>query len=153
MDTCCSRATQFRRLSVDCARHSIAGVSGEADRRDSGGRVARYRPVQFGLSISVPPSASVSVFSPKQGAAWHIGASQRIEWTTSGQNIAYVNIYYTTDGGKSFSTIAEKVKNLGMYDWVVPKTPSQMARVRIFVVNAKGENLAMGESGAFLIIV
>jgi hypothetical protein len=121
--------------------------------RDSGGRVLATDQSNSVFSISVPPSASVSVFSPKQGAAWHIGASQRIEWTTSGQNIAYVNIYYTTDGGKSFRTIAEKVKNLGRYDWGVPKTPSQMARVRIFAVNAKGENLAMGESGAFLIIV
>ena len=103
------------------------------------------------FSIYAAPVASVTVAAPKAGEAWRVGTVHNIVWKASGQNITYINIDYSTDGGKSFRHIAGKLKNSGSYSWTVPQTPSKMALVRVLAVTDKGETVAVGDSGLFLI--
>ncbi|MBM3143167.1 MAG: hypothetical protein FJ005_09060 [Chloroflexi bacterium] len=100
---------------------------------------------------TTPTPVTVSVTSPKEGEIWRMGTAQTITWHTTGEGIAYVNIYFSTDGGKSFYTVAEKETNDGTYSWVVPQMLSNTALVRVFAVGAKGENLDYGDSGLIMI--
>ncbi|MCR4393317.1 MAG: hypothetical protein NUV31_02980, partial [Dehalococcoidales bacterium] len=93
----------------------------------------------------------VTISSPKTGETWLAGTDRTISWHTTGEGISYVNIYYSTDAGKSFYTIAEKEANDGTYSWIVPQMLSSTALVRVFATGASGENLAYGDSGIFTI--
>jgi hypothetical protein len=64
-----------------------------------------------------------------------------------------VDIYYSTDGGKSMIAIARGELNDGIYTWKVPNTPSKMVLVRVLAFGAKGETLALGDSGLFTISI
>jgi|GEM_PF-2739824 len=95
----------------------------------------------------------VTVSSPKAGETWLGGTSHTIIWQAIGEGIACINIYFSPDGGKSFYTVAEKEANDGMYSWVVPQMLSNTAMIRVFAINAKGENLAYRDSGLFRITI
>jgi hypothetical protein len=108
------------------------------------------------LTLQTPPpqvlEVTVTVTSPKAGVTWRVGTLNGIGWMASpGQEIAYINIYYSTDGGKSFRTVIEKQINNGNFPWTVPDTPSENSLIRVIAVNAKGENVALGDSGIFTI--
>jgi len=94
---------------------------------------------------------AVNVGSPKLGEVWRIGTYHNIGWTTKGEDMAYIGIYYSIDGGKSFLAITEKETNDGIYNWQVPNVPTKAALVRVIACNTNGETLATGDSGLFTI--
>ena len=102
-----------------------------------------------------PPPVEVTaiVTSPEAGEVWRVGTAQDIGWATTGEGIAYVDIYYSTDGGKSMIAIAQQEPDDGMYTWKVPNTPSKTALVRVLAFGVKGETLASGDSGLFTISI
>ncbi len=107
-------------------------------------------PVQFPPPTSpAPVNVTVAVNSPKAGEVWRVATSQNIGWTTSGEGVSYVDIYYSTDGGKSMIAVARKETDDGVYTWKVPNTPSKTAMVRVLAFNVKGETIASGDSGLF----
>jgi len=101
--------------------------------------------------LPLPIKVTVTVASPKAGAVWVGGTAQNIAWTTTGDGIAYVSIYYSIDGGKSMYAIAQKESNDGIYTWKVPNTPSKTVLVRVLAYNANDATLALGDSGLFTI--
>ena len=103
--------------------------------------------------ILPPQKVTVTVASPKAGEVWRVGTAQNIAWKTTGEGIAYVGIYYSTDGGKSMISIAKNEPNDGIYTWKVPNTPSKTVLVRVLAFSAKGETLALGDSGLFTISI
>jgi len=100
-----------------------------------------------------PQKVTVTVTSPKAGEVWRVGTAQNIGWTTTGEGIAYVGMYYSIDGGKSMISIAKNEPNDGIYTWKVPNTPSKTVLVRVLAFNVKGETLALGDSGLFTISI
>lgn len=100
-----------------------------------------------------PIQVTVTVASPKAGAVWLVGTAQNLSWTTTGEGISYVGIYYSVDGGKSMYTVAQKESNDGIYIWKVPNTPSKTVLVRVLAYNSNGATLALGDSGLFTISI
>lgn len=94
---------------------------------------------------------TVAVTSPKAGEVWRAGTSQNIRWMTTGQGIAYVDIYYSTDAGYSMIDVARYEPDDGNYIWIVPFASSQTVLVRVLAYNDNGETLALGDSGLFTI--
>ncbi|MCJ7588115.1 MAG: hypothetical protein MUQ00_09490, partial [Candidatus Aminicenantes bacterium] len=73
---------------------------------------------------------TLTVKAPKGGEKWTAGATRTILWKTVG-SIAKVRIKYSTDGGATWTMIANAAKNTGSYSWKVPSTPSANCLVRI----------------------
>ena len=96
---------------------------------------------------------AVMVTSPKTGEGLRAGIAQSVVWATTGDSIAYVDVYYSTDGGKSMISVARNETNDGIYTWKVPNTPSKTVLVRVLAFNVKGEMLAFGDSGLFIISI
>jgi hypothetical protein len=94
---------------------------------------------------------TVNVVSPKAGSILPMGSSQNISWKITGKDIAYVGIYYSTDGGKSMIPISQIEPDDGTYTWKVPQTPSKTVLVRVIVYNVDDEVLALADSGLFTI--
>jgi hypothetical protein len=101
--------------------------------------------------ISQVIECTVTVTSPKAGEVWPAGSTKTIRWTTTGQDIAYVDIYYSTDAGFSMIDIARFEPDDGSYTWVVPFASSQTVLVRVLAFNGQGQTLALGDSGLFTI--
>jgi hypothetical protein len=100
-----------------------------------------------------PQKITVAVASPKAGEVWRVGTAQSVAWNTTGEGIAYVDIYYSTDGGKSMISIARSEPSDGIYTWKVPNTPAKTVLVRVLAFNIKRETLALGDSGLFTISI
>jgi photosystem II stability/assembly factor-like uncharacterized protein len=73
---------------------------------------------------------TLTVKAPKGGEKWTVGTTHTILWKTVG-SIAKVRIKYSTDGGATWTMIANAAKNTGSYSWKVPSTPSANCLVRI----------------------
>jgi len=86
---------------------------------------------------TTPPS--VMVISPNGGEVWKADELQRITWrATDDVGVTRVDIYYSTDGGRSWSPVALSISNTGSYDWRVPSTPSTNCLVRIDAYDEAG---------------
>lgn len=109
--------------------------------------------LQQAQPASSPTRITVVLNSPRAGVVWRVGTAQDIAWSTTGEGITYVGIYYSADGGKSMYTISQRESNDGIYGWKVPNTPSKAALVRVIAYNANGQTLALGDSGLFTISV
>ncbi len=80
--------------------------------------------------ITVSPPLSLTVTAPNGGESWQQGTHHNITWTSSG--VTNVKIEYTIDGGLTFlPVIASWPASNGIYDWLVPNTPSTQCKVRV----------------------
>jgi hypothetical protein len=94
---------------------------------------------------------TVTVVSPKAGSVLRMGTNQTINWKTTGEGIAYVGIYFSTNGGKSMMSISQIEPDDGNYTWKVPQTPSKTVLVRVIAYDVDDEVLALADSGVFTI--
>ena len=84
-----------------------------------------------------PPAATVT--APNGGETWTAGTTRIIAWTaTDNVGVTAVDLYYSTDGGNNFTTIATGLANTGSHAWAVPNTPSSTAVVRVVAHDAAG---------------
>jgi hypothetical protein len=84
----------------------------------------------FTIRDNTPPS--ISVTSPNGGEVWRVGETCRITWTaTDNVGVSRIDVFYSTDGGRTWRTIAARLSNTGSYDWRIPNTPSTNCLVRI----------------------
>jgi hypothetical protein len=76
---------------------------------------------------------SITVTYPDGGELFQVGTSKNILWTSS--SVSYVDIYYSTDNGVSWNSVATSVAaSIGKYTWYIDSTtvdPSQQALIRI----------------------
>ena len=84
--------------------------------------------------VEPPPPPSIQVLSPNGGEMWLAGSSHEITWTSSGVS-GLMRIFYSTDNGVNFTTVAI-TQNDGFYTWTVPSTVSSACLVRIIDLNA-----------------
>jgi hypothetical protein len=86
--------------------------------------------VRVGIAANIKPD--VAVLSPNGGETWFVDDIHDITWTaTDGNGVESVDIYYSTNGGSSFTLIASGEENDGAYPWTVPNTLTDNALVRI----------------------
>ncbi len=104
-------------------------------------------------SFTTEPAVSVNVASPKTGETLYVGNTHNIAWQTTGLGIASIDIAYSIDAGKTWTTIAQEEPNDGVYSWTIPNNPSTTCRVRIIVRDSKGQALAEGHSGGYFTIL
>jgi hypothetical protein len=91
----------------------------------------------FTIRDVTPPS--VRVISPNGGEVWKVGETRNIIWTaTDNVGVTRINIFYSTDGGKTWRTIATGLSNTGSYNWRIPNTPPTNCLVRIDAYDAAG---------------
>ncbi len=79
--------------------------------------------ISSGSSGYTPPSGgsySLVITAPTAGDAFTFGESKAVTWTSTGSAMSYVSLYYSTDGGTTYHTIATDTPNDGLYDWTVP---------------------------------
>jgi len=71
--------------------------------------------------ITVP---TLTITSPNGAEDWAVGSSHNITWTYNGTISGNLGLYYATDGGTSYNTIASGLSNSGTYSWTVPAVPA-----------------------------
>ncbi|MBN2119653.1 MAG: hypothetical protein JW734_01180, partial [Candidatus Omnitrophica bacterium] len=72
-----------------------------------------------------------AITSPRDGQEWKVGREYNITWKTKG-TIPEVKLEYSRDNFTSeIFLIGGNVLNTGMYNWIVPDTLSDKARIRI----------------------
>jgi hypothetical protein len=91
----------------------------------------------FTIRDTTPPS--VRVTSPNGGEVWRVGETRKITWTaTDNVGVTRIDIFYSTDGGRTWRTIATGLSNTGSYNWRIPNTPSTNCLVRIDAYDTSG---------------
>jgi len=72
----------------------------------------------------------ISITSPSLGTSWNAGENRQIVWNS--QNVTWVKVDYTIDGGTTWTNIAPAVNasNAGM-QWTIPNTPTMTAQIRL----------------------
>ena len=72
----------------------------------------------------------IIVTSPNGGEVWEAGTTENVTWNS--ENVANVNIEYTTDNGVNWNTIVESTTSDGFYTWEkLPNEASTNSRIRI----------------------
>jgi len=74
---------------------------------------------------------TVTVLSPNGGEKWKMGSKQYIKWEAKG--ITEVNLFYTSNNGTQWDTIATRVPTSEPYFWTLPLVISTECRVKIEV--------------------
>jgi hypothetical protein len=113
----------------------------------------------FSVTASVPTPdttpPTVTVTAPSSGANVQASSTYTIQWTATdnpgGSGVTTVDLYYSTDGGASYTLIAASQPNTGTYTWSVPSTTSNNAIVEVDAHDAAG-NIGKGFSGTFNIV-
>jgi len=84
---------------------------------------------------------SVTVTFPNGGEKFQVGMSTNILWTaTDNVGVTSIDIYYSTDGGSTWKTIATGESNDGTYTWTIPDTPSKTCRVKVVAHDVAGNS-------------
>ncbi|MFO8110711.1 MAG: hypothetical protein R6U17_09390 [Thermoplasmata archaeon] len=98
-------------------------------------------------------SPSINLTSPAGGEEWYAGDNETITWNTTQGNgtITHVDLRYSSDGGASWSYIAEEIADTGAFIWTVPDVSTQNARVRA-TVHDNGGLSGVNTSEIFFIV-
>jgi len=74
----------------------------------------------------------VRVIAPNGGEKWQAGKTRQIKWATYGVIAGEpVSIFYSTNGGGIWSTVAVNEPDDGAYDWTVPSVNSAACLARV----------------------
>ncbi|MBN2175195.1 MAG: C39 family peptidase, partial [Bacteroidales bacterium] len=75
----------------------------------------------FGLGIEIiKPDGDQTYCGTGSGENLYAGDVYEITWNYDSYSGSYVNLFYSTNHGVSWSTIASNTPNDGVYDWVIP---------------------------------
>lgn len=93
----------------------------------------------------------IFVYSPSPGEVLEAGGEYTIEWSSS-PDIGSVNLFYTLDDIE-WNVIRSCIKNTGRYDWIVPDTRTEEAKIMVQGLNNCNEKRVLAEeiSGNFII--
>ena len=76
-------------------------------------------------------SDAITLSSPNGGEEVDASSTYAITWTSTGSNITLVELYYSIDGGSTYTSIIADEANDGTYSWVVPDVESTLASIRV----------------------
>ncbi|MCF8457826.1 MAG: hypothetical protein K9H62_18005 [Bacteroidales bacterium] len=100
---------------------------------------------------------SITVLSPNGGETWVVGSTHDITWSTTG-SISYVEIWYSTNAGTSWTYIDDYSYNDGLYEWTIPNNITTSALVKINEVfntsvdDVSDNNFEIAASSPFTVI-
>ncbi|MBN1302664.1 MAG: T9SS type A sorting domain-containing protein [Melioribacteraceae bacterium] len=80
-------------------------------------------------TFTITEVSSITVTSPNGGENWETATRKSIIWSSS--NVANVKIEYSTNNGAYWSVVAASTESDGIYEWIIPDTPSSECLVRI----------------------
>lgn len=88
----------------------------------------------------------IHLVSPNGGEKYNLNEPVTVSWTATNTN--YVNVYYSTDNGSTWTQVASQVvAQLGSYTFTPVAIPTKLGRVR--VVNAERSNQSDMSDGPF----
>jgi len=80
--------------------------------------------------FTISPKPEIVVSSPDGGELWQAGSNQNITWTSSGTS-GNVGIFYSIDNGSFWIELIRSTPDDGLYNWIIPNTPSATCLVRV----------------------
>jgi hypothetical protein len=98
------------------------------------------------ISDSPTSTVTVALASPPDGQTLVGGSHFTINWTTTGaSNIDNIEVRYSTDDGATFP-ISNQIffttnPSISSTDWIVPNTPTTLARIRVGVGTKTGTGI------------
>ena len=92
---------------------------------------------------------TVTLHSPNGGESWQAGTNNDITWETTG-TVSSIDLYYSIDGGTSYTSISAGEGNDGVYSWLIPNEPTTEAKVKI---EAVGDGIATDESAGIFTLL
>ncbi len=96
---------------------------------------------------------SVIVQTPNGGQDCTVGTVEHITWNASDNvGVTAVDLHYSTDGGSSFTPIAQNEPNDGSYTWTVPNAPTDSAVVKVVARDAVGNQGSDVSDATFSIV-
>ncbi|MBA3315029.1 MAG: right-handed parallel beta-helix repeat-containing protein, partial [Planctomycetaceae bacterium] len=94
----------------------------------------------------------VQLTSPNGGQNLTTGGSTTITWTaTDNMAVASVDLYYSADGGSTYTLIVAGLSNSGSYAWTLPATATTQGRVRVVARDAAGNSAADASDANFTV--
>ena len=107
--------------------------------RDMDGNLAISASLSFRTATTPNTSPSVALGRPNGGESWAVGSAQAITWNAVDDvAVTSVGLFYTTDGGVNWNSIANGLANSGSYSWTVPNVPSANVRVMVLAFDGTG---------------
>ncbi|MCS7146177.1 MAG: hypothetical protein RMJ28_02365 [Nitrososphaerota archaeon] len=94
----------------------------------------------FRIVEQAPQPIRVRVVKPNGGETLRANRLYTIRWSVSGGGqITGTQIYFSPNGGESWSLIATLSGNPGYYRWRVPSTPTTNGLIKVVVTNSLGQ--------------
>lgn len=112
-------------------------------------------------SVTVTPPA-VTVASPNGGEKWVIGSRREVSWTSVSPEIDgslvepgidHVGLEYSSNGGKTWHSVAKMKPDEEDYLWRIPEDPSDSCLVKVTIYCPEGSVLAQDTSDEFFSII
>ncbi|MFA7171761.1 MAG: Ser-Thr-rich GPI-anchored membrane family protein, partial [Candidatus Paceibacterota bacterium] len=105
----------------------------------------------FTIDNTAPTITASTLTSPNGGELWG-GDSRTIEWdeeSIGDDNLGNnpISLFYSTDGGMTWSSIISGLENSGSYSWALPSVNSKAVKVKITATDLAG-NESSDESDA-----
>ncbi|MBC7081427.1 MAG: hypothetical protein H5T44_04200 [Thermoplasmatales archaeon] len=74
----------------------------------------------------------VQVIYPNGGEILYVGTTENIRWiATDDYGVQSIAIYYSTNGGVTYNPIFIGTENDGIYEWLIPDTPSTNCKIKV----------------------
>jgi hypothetical protein len=104
------------------------------------------------FASAVANASSITLTSPNGGEVWRGQRTRTITWTSTGGDVASVNVRLSTDGGVTWpNALARRIPDTGSFTWMVPGgMNTSQARFRVEAVAASGRTFASDASDADL---
>ncbi len=91
------------------------------------------------FSISQQKSIDISVPNVS-GLYYPVGSTVYISWTSQG--VSQVNLFFSSDGGSSYTSIASNYPNTGYFNWTVPSSTSTNCFIKIVDANSSTQDIS-----------
>ncbi|MFZ2682054.1 MAG: Ig-like domain-containing protein [Patescibacteria group bacterium] len=99
--------------------------------------------------IDSSTSAAIELTAPTESAAFAAGSTQTIAWNTVSSG-GFVNIWFSSNNGSTYTKIANQIEDSGQYAWTVPAQATTEGLIRIDMTDL-AITLASDTSGSFTI--
>jgi hypothetical protein len=97
--------------------------------------------------LSLNHSHGLELLSPSGGEAWLERSTQTIMWERCGVAVDYVSLFYSHDGGFSWTEIVASTPNDGSYVWTLPDISETRTsyRVKVSCIDGSHSNISDGD--------
>lgn len=96
----------------------------------------------------------VKLISPDGGESLTSGSKHTITWITNETKkpVAKAKLFYTKDGGSTWTLIKTVTNNPGSYNWAVPDVPSSSCKVKAVLKDSNGNTVGTDISNGYFAI-